>query len=100
MNMEQKTICIIRCDQLSLPILNYIDSRSFVALAMSKGVIIWVYKGLAMLIPPERIANMARVMDNAQKQTTKRIKGVDPKFTSADAIRLPSKIARALLGDE
>lgn len=100
MNMTQKTICIVRCDKTTLPILDYIDSQSYVALSLSKGVIIWVYKGLAMLIPPERIANMERLVECYGKLTTKLVKCPPPTFISDDTIKLPSQIARALLGDE
>lgn len=102
MNMTQKTICIVRCDKTTLPILDYIDSRSLIALSLSKGVILWVYKGLAMLIPPERIANAVRMMEMAAKLTTKKVKwsGSGAVFTSDDTIKLPSKIARALLGND
>ncbi len=100
MNMTQKTICIVHCDQLSLPILDYIDSQSLTALAMSKGVVIWVYKGLAMIIPPERIANVVRVWEATTRFDSKKIKGVAPRFTSDDTIKLPSKIARALIGED
>ena len=99
MNMKQKTICIVYHDKTTLPILDYIDSQSFITLSLSKSVIIWVYKGLAMLIPPERIANAARMWDAVEKSMS--LAGrLAPKFTSDDTIKLPSQIARALLGDE
>ncbi len=98
MNMIQKTICIVRCDKTTLPILDYIDSRSLTALALSKSVIIWVYKGLAMLIPPERIANSVRVWEaDSSRKLMKTIKSTFM-FTSDDTIKLPSQIARALVG--
>ena len=104
MNMTQKTICIVRCDKTTLPILDYIDSRSLVALSLSRGVILWVYKGLAMLIPPERIANITRINKSVwvygENDGEKGLKRELMTFTSDDTIKLPSKIARALLGDE
>lgn len=99
MDMTQKTICIIKCDKLRLPILDYIDSRSFTALALMKSVIVWDYKGLAMLIPPERIANKVREMECAEKLTTQRTKFSPPAFTANDTIHLPSQIGKALVGD-
>ncbi len=99
MKMKQKTICIVYHDKTTLPILDYIDSRSFTALALSGSVIIWVYKGLAMLIPPERIANTVRMWGAVEKSAN--LAGrMFPKFTSDDTIKLPSQIARALLGDK
>ena len=99
MNMTQKTICIIHHDKLTLPILDYLDKRSLVSLGMSGGVIVWVYKGLAMLIPPERVANIMRLVEAGDKMLNqKKVKSVKIEFTSADAIKLPSKIATALLG--
>ena len=101
MNMKQKTICIVYCDKTTLPILDYIDSQSFMALSLSKGVIIWVYKGLAMLIPPERIANMARIMQiNDNMNLVNKTNQWSTKFTSDDTIKLPSQIARALIGED
>ncbi len=101
MNMTQKTICIVRCDKTTLPILDYIDSRSLVALALSEGVIIWVYKGLAMLIPPERIGNLVRMWEATEKYgPAMKIKQTPVIFTSDETIKLPSQIARALLGED
>lgn len=100
MNMIQKTICIVRCDKTPLPILAYIDSPSFVALALSKSVIIWVYKGLAMLIPAERVANEVRVMENFNQLGSNKIKCRVPMFYPSDTIKLPSQIARALVGSD
>ena len=100
MNMEQKTICIVYCDKTTLPILDYIDSRSFTTLALSKGIILWNHKGLGMLIPPERIANTARVMEAFNKQDFNKVKWPKIEFTFDDTIKLPSKIAMVLLGSE
>lgn len=100
MEMKQKTVCIIHCDKTTLPILDYIDNQSLVALSLSRGVIIWVYKGLAMIIPPERVANMASLIEDINKQNLKNIKPPKMTFNSLDTIKLPSKIARALLGDD
>ena len=101
MNMKQKTICIVYHDKTTLPILDYIDSQSFITLSLSKSVIIWVYKGLAMLIPPERIANMVRIMEaNGNMKFVEKTNKWSTCFTSDDTIKLPSQIARALLGDD
>ncbi len=99
--MKQKIICVVYHDKTTLPILDYIDSQSFTTLALSKSVIIWVYKGLAMLIPPERIANAARIM-NSYHECPKdgKIKRALLTFTSDDTIKLPSQIARALVGED
>ncbi len=96
----QKTICVIRHDSNTLPILEYMDHAQFVALSINYGVILWVYRGMSMLIPAARIANMAEVMeayDKLESLTTKPLKSV---FTIADAIILPEKIADALLGGD
>ena len=100
MSTTQKTICIIRHDKTTLPILDYLDSPGLVSLGMNGGVILWVYKGLAMLIPPERVANMMRRMEDRYKWETPKTTKVKFIFNSADAIKLPSKIAAALLGSD
>jgi len=99
MNMTQKIICIVRCDKTILPILDYIDVQSYVTLSLSQSVIIWVYKGLAMLIPPERIANMVRLVECYGKLTTKLVKCPPPNFIFDDTIKLPSQVAKALVGE-
>ena len=63
-----KTIYIIKHhDTNTLPILKYLDSRELTALAISGGGILWVYRGMSMLIPAARIANMAIMIENAGK---------------------------------
>ena len=49
--MTQKTMTIIKHNKPTLPILNYMSARDFMALAISDGVIIWDYDGLAMIVP-------------------------------------------------
>lgn len=96
----QKTLCVIRHDNNKLPILDFIDKAQFLALGLSGGIIVWIYRGSAMLIPAARIANLATVMeayDKIESQKTKPLKSV---FTTADVIVLPKKIADALLGDD
>ncbi len=95
----QKTICIIKHDKKTLPILDYMDTRSFIALSLSGGVILWVYQGMAMLIPAARIMNMANFIEDIDKQTLKNIKPPKMAFNLNDAIILPKKIASALLDD-
>ena len=94
-----KTIYIIKHDTNTLPILEYLDSRELIALAISGGIILWTYRGMSMLIPAARIANLASTMEAYGKLSG--TKSVAPKtfFTTADAIMLPRKIADALLGD-
>ena len=96
----QKTISIIKHDKNILPILDYIDARNFMALSLSGGVIVWVYRGMSLLIPAARIANLATTMEAYGKLSG--TKSVAPKtfFTTDDAIVLPQKIANALLGDD
>ncbi len=100
MNMTQKTICIIHHNKNTLPILDYIDRSGLVSLGLNGGVIIWIYKGLTMLIPPERVANMMQTMENHYKWEASKTKPIKLVFNTADAIKLPSKIAVALLGGE
>lgn len=95
----QKTISIIKHDKNVLPILDYLTCREFTALSFSGGVIIWIYRGMSMLIPAARIANMVRVMDDVMKNFTKKAVTAKIEFTTDDAIMLPKKIADALLGD-
>ncbi len=94
-----KMIYTIRHDANVLPILKYLDSRELTALAISGGVILWVYRGMSMLIPAARIANIVRVMEDVLKNFTKKIMTAKIEFTTDDAIMLPEKIANALLGD-
>lgn len=100
MSIEQKTICIIRHDKTTLPILDYLDGPGLVSLGMNGGVILWVYKGLAMLIPPERVMNMVRIMEAGNKWRSDKILQQKFIFNSADAIKLPSRVAAALLGSD
>lgn len=99
MPITQKTIYIIKHDKKTLPVLDYIDIHSFLALAMSGGIILWVYKGMAMLIPTARIENLARIMESIDKQDLKKTKSLKIEFTTNDAIILPKKIAAALFDD-
>ena len=96
----QKTLCVIRHDTNVLPILDYLDMKNFLALSLSGGVILWAYRGMSMLIPAARIANLATTMEAYGKLSG--TKSVAPKtfFTTDDAIVLPQKIANALLGDD
>ena len=96
----QKTLCVIRHDDNKLPILEYLDSRNFMALSLSGGVILWVYRGMSMLIPAARIANMAATMEAVDKLNSN--KTCKPKFifTIDDVVMLPREIANALLDDD
>ncbi len=97
----QKTICIIKHDKKTLSILDYIDRRSFIALSLSGGVILWVYQGMAMLISAAKIMNMANLMESMDKQDLSKTKLPQffQQFTTNDTIILPKKIAAALLDD-
>ena len=101
MSITQKTICIIKHNEKTLPILDYMDSRSFIALSLSGGVILWVYQGMAMLIPTARITNMANLIESMDKRDLSKIKWPQSfrHFTTDDAIILPKKIAAALFDD-
>ncbi len=96
----QKTLYVIRHDNNKLPILEYLNSREFEALGLSNGIILWIYRGMAMLIPAVRIANMVRMMEDVLKNFTKKTMVTKIEFTTEDAIMLPKKIADALLGDD
>ncbi len=95
-----KTIYIIKHDTNTLPILKYLDSRELTALAISGGVILWVYRGMSMLIPAARIANMAIMIEDAGKILHKKSMPPKDEFTTEDVIMLPKKIADALLGED
>ncbi len=96
----QKTLCVIRHDTNKLPILEYMDNRQFLALSLSGGVIVWLYRGMSMLIPAARIMNMAGTMEAMDKLGSQ--KAMKPRFifTTADVVILPEKIADALLGGD
>lgn len=68
----QKTLCVIQHNSNTLPILDYLDQAQFLALSLSGGVILWTYRGVAMLIPAARIANLAATMESFDKLTTKK----------------------------
>ena len=94
-----KMIYTIKHDANVLPILKYLDSRELTALAISGGVILWVYRGMSMLIPAARIANMASIAGAYNSLTGTKSAAPKTVFTTDDAIMLPEKIANALLGD-
>ncbi len=96
----QKTISIIKHDKNVLPILDYIDARNFMALSLSGGVILWVYRGMSMLVPAARIMNLASTVEMIGKFQSGKTKPTKPVFTTDDAIILPQKISDALLGDD
>jgi|GEM_PF-4880039 len=96
-----KTIYIIKHDTNTLPILKYLDSRELIALAISGGIILWVYRGMSMLIPAARIKNLANLVEDVNKWAgSKTYKMPKFGFTIDDAIMLPKKIANALLGED
>ena len=97
---SQKTLCVIRHDKNTLPILDYMDKAQFLALSLSGGIILWVYRGMSMLIPAARIMNMVGTMEAMEKLTLQKTMTPRLIFTSADAIVLPEKIADALLGED
>ena len=94
-----KTIYTIKHDTNTLPILEYLDTRELTALAISGGVILWVYRGMSMLIPAARIANKVRHLEMVDKAGSKKLLRPKIVFTTEDAIMLPREIANALLGD-
>ena len=95
--MIQKTMTIIRHDQPTLPILDFMSAQDFMATALSDGVIIWDYKGLAMLVPVVRIKNMARMVENQQKAGVTLNKKPKLEFHAIDAVKIPALIREALL---
>ena len=95
--MIQKTMTIIRHDEPTLPILDYMSAQDFMALALSDGVIIWDYKGLAMLIPTVCIKNMARMVEIQDRQGVTLNKKPKLVFHAHDAVKLPALIREALL---
>ena len=97
----QKTLCVIRHDSNKLPILRYLDEQQFLALSLSGGIILWIYRGMTMLIPAARIMNMAVILEAVDKlNSSSKIKLPEFIFTTADAIVLPKLIADALLGED
>lgn len=97
----EKIIHVIKHDNNTLPILKYLNRRELTALAISTGVILWVYRGMSMLIPAARIANKVSHIEMMDKVKANSKKLLHPKFvfTTEDTIMLPKKIADALLGD-
>ena len=95
-----KTIYIIRHDANTLPILKYFDRRELTALAISGGVILWIYRGMSMLIPSARVVNKVNHIEMMDKANSKKLLRPKFVFTIEDAIMLPRKIADALLGDD
>ncbi len=95
--MIQKTMIIIRHDEPTLPILDYMSARDFITLAVSDGVIIWDYKGLAMLIPVVCIKNLARMVEIQDRQGETLNKKPKLVFHAVDAVKLQALIREALL---
>ena len=100
MEHTQKTIYVIQHNNNKLPILDFLDASSLMALSLSGGVIVWTYRGMAMLIPATRIANMASMVEAVGKIDSKKTCPPQFIFTTEDVIILPEKIANALLGDD
>ena len=98
MEQTQKVLHVIRHNESTLPVLKHMSPHDFAALAISGGVIIWIYKGLSMLVPAARIQNMLRIME-AEGHNDGKTKSIAMQFRSDEAIKLPQKIANALLGD-
>jgi len=96
----QKTLCVIRHNDNILPILDYMDQAQFLALSLSGGVILWVYRGMSMLIPAARIANLAATMESYDKLACPKARPPQYIFTTKDTIVLPELIADALLGED
>ncbi len=96
-----KIIYTIKHDTNTLPILKYLDRRELAALAISEGVILWVYRGMSMLISSASIVNKVSHIEMMDKARMNSKKSLSPKFvfTIEDAIMLPKEIANALLGD-
>jgi hypothetical protein len=69
-----------------------------VSLAVGGGAIVWIYKGLSMLIPAARIQNLVRILE-AEKHSNGKTKPIAMQFHSGEAIKLPELISNALLGD-
>jgi len=80
--------------------LDFLDRAEFLALSLSGGVILWAYRGMSMLIPAARIANMASMMESVGKMDSKKTCPPQFIFTTKDVIILPEKIANALMGDD
>jgi hypothetical protein len=98
MEQTQKVMHVIRHDEATLPVLKHMSPHDFMALAISGGVIIWIYKGLSMLVPTARIQNMLRLME-AEEHNEGKTNSLAMQFRSDEAIKLPQQIANALLGD-
>ena len=80
--------------------MKYLNNRELIALAISGGVILWIYRGMSMLIPAARIKNLANLVEDVNKWAgSKTYKMPKFGFTMNDAIMLPREIANALLGD-
>jgi hypothetical protein len=74
------------------------EPLDFISLAVGGGAIVWVYKGLSMLVPAARIQNMVRMLES-EKHNNGKTKPITMQFRSDEAIKLPQQIANALLGD-
>jgi hypothetical protein len=98
MTQTHKVMHIVRHDETTLPILKHMTAHDFMSIAISEGVIIWIYKGLSMLVPAARIQNMLRLME-AEEHNEGKTDSLAMQFRSDEAIKLPQQIANALLGD-
>jgi hypothetical protein len=96
--MLQRTVLVINNDKSVLQVLDFMEPLDFITLGIGGGTIVWIYKGLSMLIPAARIQNMVRILE-AEKHNNGKTKIVAIQFRSDEAIKLPQQIANALLGD-
>lgn len=96
--MLQKTVALVRCDKSTLSVMDHMEPLDFVRLAVGGGSIMWIYKGLSMLIPAARVQNMVRMLESEEHNNGK-TNPIAVQFRSDEAIKLPQQIANALLGD-
>jgi hypothetical protein len=81
-------------DEPRLNISRYLSGDQIKRLADEQGFIVWLYKGLALLIPAFRIGNLARLIDVVPGA------GRNVSIEVDAAIRLNPELAEALLGND
>jgi hypothetical protein len=90
-------VTVIKCNLSTLTVADFLSKREFLAIALSDGVIIWNYKGLAMLVPPMVIKNKARMMEAYDKQGDTYNKKPQLVLQAFDTVKLPTAVGAALL---
>ena len=90
-----RSFYVVKCDFERLAVTDYLTTEDMKRLAADRGFIVWIHKGLSLLIPAFRVRNMAEFMRHEASL-------INPKggyaFVPTDTIRLTPEFAEAITG--